>query len=300
MSAFVTLRPVGADDVGGIEQLAADDSCVRWGGLTRLTAEMLVDRWQKPQFLQSLIQVAESTNGLLGYSDVYQVSPKLVRFHGVATDVEVAGSLIDGTRNDIESQDTNLQTSLSATEEGRILFTSISDHPLYKLLAERGFVPVSTTRIMRFLPKSRFEKRNMPKSFQLVAFDETLLSSLMETYYAAWPKDYYHGEEEEEIAGIFRQAHSEDLRLVISNMGDVAGYILLDRTPELGVIDEVAVHPMHRRKGIAEALINLAIDSLGDRAISLVLMDENPARFLYEKLGFIVHEERLDLVCAGR
>ena len=300
MIGFETRGPVGPDDVVGIEELTADDSCVRWGGLTRLTTEQLTDRLRKPQFLQAFIRVAESKNGLHGYSDVYQVSPKLNRLYGVATDVKVAGTLIDWTCNEAQSQGTNLQTSLSATEEGRTLFTRISDHPLYPLLAERRFVPVSTTRIMRLLAEKRLGNRTLPQSYRLLDYDETLLPSLMETYYAAWPKDYYLGEEEDDIVEIFSQAHAEDLRLVISDTNDVAGYILLDRTPELGVIDEVAVHPMHRRKGIAEALVNLAIDSLGDRTISLVLMDENPARLLYDKLGFVVHEERVDLVCATR
>ena len=300
MNALATLRAVGPDDVAGIAELTANDACVRWGGLIRLTEELLTDRWREPQFDRTFIQIAESKDGLHGYSDLYQVSPKLVRFHGIATDLEVAHSLIDWTCNKAVSQGMSVQTGLSAKEEGRTLYSRTSDHPLYPLLAERGFVPVSTTRIMRFLPKNRLEKRAMSTSFRIVPFDETLLTSLMDTYYAAWPKDYYLGEEEDEIADIFMQAHAEDLRLVLSDIGDVAGYILLDRTPELGVIDEVAVHPMYRRKGIAEALVHLAIDSLEDRTISLVLMDENPARHLYEKLGFIVHEERLDLICVSR
>ena len=140
------------------------------------------------------------------------------------------------------------------------------------------------------LPQNRLENLALSKSFRLVAFDESLLTPLMETYYKAWLKDYYLGEEEDEIEDIFRTAHSDDLRLVVSETGEVVGYIQLSRTSDQGMIDEVAVHPMRRRKGIAGALVNLAIDNLGDRTISLVLMDENPARFLYVKLGFVVHK----------
>lgn len=104
MNALLVLRPAGRDDVTGIEKLTADDSCVRWDGLTRLTAELLASRWRTRQFLQCLIQIAESKGALRGYSDVYQVSQKLIRLHGVANDVETVSSLIDWTRNETQSQ----------------------------------------------------------------------------------------------------------------------------------------------------------------------------------------------------
>lgn len=71
---------------------------------------------------------------------------------------------------------------------------------------------------------------------------------------------------------------------------------MLSRTADAGVIDEVAVHPAHRSKGLGAALVRFAIKSLGDRSITLVIMNENPARRLYERLGFVVVEEHLDLV----
>ena len=188
-----------------------------------------------------------------------------------------------------------LQTSLSSVEEGRTIFQNVVDHPIYAPLAERGFRSFSTTRVMRLLPDSEAEQRLLPESFRLTPYDETLLPSLMATYFASWPKDYYQDDDSDSIASIFREAHDDDLRLLISGIGDVVGYVLLSRTTEFGVIDEVAVHPSHRRKGLGEALTQWAIRDLGDRTITLVVMDENPARFLYEKLGFVVWEERLDL-----
>ena len=98
----------------------------------------------------------------------------------------------------------------------------------------------------------------------------------------------------------FRQATRDDLHLVVAHNGDVAGYVLTSRAPEGGVIEEVAVHPTHRRKGLGEALTLAAIRSLGDCTITLVVMDDNPVRTLYERLGFLVWEERVDLVLARR
>ena len=149
---------------------------------------------------------------------------------------------------------------------------------------------------MRLRRNGESEYRTLPQSYRLIDYDESLLSALIATYYAAWPKDYYEGDETSDIAEIFRQANPSDLRLVISDAGEVVGYVLLSRTTEYGVIDEVAVHPAHRRRGLGEVLTQWAIRVLGDLTITLVVMDDNPARFLYEKLGFVVWEERLDLI----
>lgn len=300
MNASATIRSAGRDDSTAIERLATDLECVRWGGLGSLTAQLLIDRWQESKITRSFIQVVKTAGNLQGYSDIYQVSPTLARFHGVAINVDAACSLIDWTSARTEAEVMSLQTSLSSVEEGRKLFQNTVEHPLYSLLVERGFSAFSTTRAMRFVPKSESELPAFPQSYRLIPYDASLLPLLMATYYVAWPKDYYQNEDRSGIEDIFREAHSDDLRLVMSSDGDVVGYALLSRTPEQGVIDEVAVHPAHRRKGLGEALTRWAIRDLGDRTITLVVMDDNPARYLYEKLGFVVWEERLDLILPRR
>ena len=283
-----------------IEQLSSNIECIQWGGLGHLTADLLSERWQEPKMARTFIRVVETDRGLQGYSDVYQVSDKLARFHGIASDVEGAALLIDWTYDETVSQGMTVQTSLMLKGEGRTLYAGIDDHPLSSLLAGKGFGPVSTTRVMRLLPEKNIRDRTLPPSYHMLDFKESRLSSLMATYFLAWPKDYYQNEDADEIAEIFLQASPNDLRLVSSKAGDVVGYVLLSRTNEHGVIDEVAVHPTHRRKGLGEVLTQWAIDSLRDRIVTLVVMDENPARYLYEKLGFVVWEERLDMLVVPR
>lgn len=287
-----------ADDAAAIESLLSNIDCVRWGGLGHLSANQLSVRWRKPGITQTSIRVVETDGVLQGYSDLYQVSDKLARIHGIATNIESGTSLIDWTRDKAMSQGVTLQTSLSSKEDGRTLVAKIVDHQLYSSLATRGFVPVSTTRVMRHLHEQNSKVQTLLPSYRFLDFEEKLLSSLMTTYYLAWPKDYYLNEDANDIAEIFLQANAIDLRLVCTDIGDVVGYVLMSRTNEHGEIDEVAVHPAHRRKGLGEALTQWAIDSLGDRTITLVVMDDNPARYLYEKLGFVVWEDRLDLVSA--
>lgn len=300
MTASPTIRPAGKEDSSAIENLTAHHECLQWGGLPPLTAHLLADRWRQPNVIQTFIQVVETDSGLQGYSDIYQVSLKLARFHGVATDVAVAASLFDWTCDKTSSQGMTLQTSLSTKEEGRTFFQSAGDHPLYSLLAKRGFSPISTTRVMRLLPELETKRRTIPPPYRLVEYNESLLSDLIATYYSSWPKDYYDGDDTSDIVEIFREANPSDLRLAVSDAGDVVGYVLVSRTTDHGVIDEVAVHPSHRRKGLGEALTQWAIRDFGERQITLVVMDENPARYLYEKLGFVVWEERFDLILPGR
>ena len=71
----------------------------------------------------------------------------------------------------------------------------------------------------------------------------------------------------------------------------VVGYIgsqtVLDETDMMNV----AVHPDHRRKGLAEALVmelEKALKDLGSHSLTLEVRESNePARKLYEKLGFV-------------
>ena len=70
----------------------------------------------------------------------------------------------------------------------------------------------------------------------------------------------------------------------------VAGYVgsqtVMDETDMMNI----AVHPDFRRKGIAEELVNALVHHLrnrGSRCLTLEVRASNePARMLYEKLGF--------------
>lgn len=80
------------------------------------------------------------------------------------------------------------------------------------------------------------------------------------------------------------------LWLVAVENDTVVGYIGSQTCCDESDMMNVAVHPDHRRKGIAEALVTALVDALqaaGSHCLTLEVRASNePAKALYEKMGF--------------
>lgn len=80
------------------------------------------------------------------------------------------------------------------------------------------------------------------------------------------------------------------LWLVAEEDGVVVGYIGSQTVPPESDVMNVAVHPDHRRKGIAQALVTALWEALkeqGNERLTLEVRASNaPAIALYEKMGF--------------
>lgn len=74
----------------------------------------------------------------------------------------------------------------------------------------------------------------------------------------------------------------------------VVGFVVLqqDRDESLGVIEMIAVHPDHQRRGHARALMEFAVQRFRDQGLELINVGTGgdpghaPARALYEAVGF--------------
>lgn len=72
--------------------------------------------------------------------------------------------------------------------------------------------------------------------------------------------------------------------------GDISGAVIINKTGMKGYIPEnilvyIAVHREYRGKGIGKILMNKAL-GLTDGDVALHVEADNPAKFLYEKVGF--------------
>lgn len=89
-------------------------------------------------------------------------------------------------------------------------------------------------------------------------------------------------------------ADGADAFVLTTADGVAVGFVVLrqDRDESLGVIEMIAVHPGHQRRGHGRALMEFAVRQLRGRGLRLVNVGTGgdpghaPARALYEAVGF--------------
>jgi [ribosomal protein S18]-alanine N-acetyltransferase len=105
-----------------------------------------------------------------------------------------------------------------------------------------------------------------------------------------------YGDPKEHILSCLEFATMEKLKsfggfaLVVKDKDELLGVTIINQTGMSGYIPDnilvyIAVHEKTRGKGIGKALMEKAID-LAEGDIALHVEPDNPARKLYEKLGF--------------
>lgn len=93
-------------------------------------------------------------------------------------------------------------------------------------------------------------------------------------------------------------ALTSTLGLATGSGGRLTGLILLQRTPPDAEILTLAVHPDHRRQGLARTLLTGARTLLGpygvDRLLLDVAADNTGAISFYESMGFLADGRRMN------
>lgn len=94
-------------------------------------------------------------------------------------------------------------------------------------------------------------------------------------------------------------AYALDVVLVAD---EIAGYLHVEREPGHVLLANIRVAPQWQRHGLGAALVRGVIDAAAPLPVELAVLRVNPARALYERLGFAAIEENdthIRMRCAG-
>ncbi len=105
-----------------------------------------------------------------------------------------------------------------------------------------------------------------------------------------------YGDKKEHIAKAIDYAmqsnqHAGGFVLQVNENGEIVGAVVMNKSGMEGYIPEnilvyIAVHRDHRGKGIGKILMEKAVN-LAKGDIALHVEEDNPANFLYKKIGFV-------------
>lgn len=121
-----------------------------------------------------------------------------------------------------------------------------------------------------------------------VSFEQILGTGIFDKLY----RPHWRGAQAASVRKNCLDAGAESF--VATDDDDIVGFLVLmqDRDESLGMIEMIAVHPDHQRRGHGRALMEFAIQQLREQGLELINVGTGgdpghaPARALYEALGF--------------
>lgn len=114
---------------------------------------------------------------------------------------------------------------------------------------------------------------------------------------AAWPeaaRKLFLDQQFEFQSLHYARAYPNADRLLVVADGAAAGRLILDRTPDAWCVVDIALLPAWRGRGIGTLLLQSVLAeaaAAGASAVTLMVDIDNPARRLYQRLGFVTMEE---------
>jgi ribosomal-protein-alanine N-acetyltransferase len=120
-----------------------------------------------------------------------------------------------------------------------------------------------------------------PAPVEIVRFRPRHMASILEIERAAFAEEPY-------TRAIFRELYAEcgELFLVAKLRRRIAGYIATCARDGTAEVVSLAVHPEHRRKGIAAALLEFTLKRLRGPVELMVRVDNQAAIRFYRRFGF--------------
>jgi ribosomal protein S18 acetylase RimI-like enzyme len=138
----------------------------------------------------------------------------------------------------------------------------------------------ATAKDVQFLKKMLYEAARWNPDWPREPIEEVLADPMTVRYHQGWGR--------EGDGGVIAEIDGEPAGAAWYRLftADEPGYGFVDeKTPELGI----AVVPIHRRKGIGEALLRSCMVQAreeGFQALSLSVAPHNRSRMMYQRAGF--------------
>jgi len=130
--------------------------------------------------------------------------------------------------------------------------------------------------------------------FLAALYASTRMGELAATYWSDAQKATFLDMQFQAQRAHYRRFYPEADWLVVERSGEAIGRLYIERWPSQHRVIDIAFLPRHCGKGFGTALLGDLIDEAAavGKAVSIHVEKHNPARRLYERLGFIVVEDK--------
>ncbi len=123
----------------------------------------------------------------------------------------------------------------------------------------------------------------------LYAIHRAGMREYVEATYGAWDEPAQREAFASKYADLASPAYALEVVLVAGD--EIAGYLHVEREQDKVLLANVRVAPEWQRRGLGAALVQGVISAATPLPVELGVLRVNPARALYERLGFHVVEE---------
>lgn len=111
----------------------------------------------------------------------------------------------------------------------------------------------------------------------------------MEATYGTWDEAWQREAFASKYADLASPAYTLEVVLVAGD--EIAGYLHVESEPDVVLLANIRVAPEWQRHGLGAALVETVVAAAAPLPVELAVLRVNPARALYERLGFHVVEE---------
>jgi ribosomal protein S18 acetylase RimI-like enzyme len=220
------------------------------------------------------------------------------------------------------------EESICNTEEVLLdwCFAELKNHPvrfeipgmtdsIKRALLQRGYKEYE--RAQMIVMRENFSKHSriqLPEGYSLETYDSEKKSQIAEVLASAnkghvdaiiYPEYFSSAEKGMEfLVKLEKDAFGEfspDASKILKHENRIIGYCLISIEDDAALIPDIAIDPEYQGKGLGKALLtNTLIDTIESndsvKGIGLAVTLSNPAKFLYEKLGFAIRKRFSSIV----